>query len=238
MDPQQLHMYSYGRNNPVKYNDPNGEIFVIAIPAIASALTTALGEAIMWTGAATLAGAVFSAIDSQSSINPNNQTLSNPNSAEGQQENNDKKGVAVGAVAGGATQMTKADRMRENKAKGDAWEDVVVIQKNTRGTSTTQQLMIRTNGTNTPIKIDIADLTKNNLIKCLTECKSSDTAGFTKNQKIGFPDLEKNGGTVISTNKPVQKGTQIAPQKVNVVRPSSNSSSGSSSGSRSNRKGK
>jgi hypothetical protein len=56
----------------------------------------------------------------------------------------------------------------------------------------------------------------------LTDAKSSETAGLTKNQKPGYPAIEKNGGTVVGNNGARQgypAGTKIPPTKVNIVRP-------------------
>lgn len=56
----------------------------------------------------------------------------------------------------------------------------------------------------------------------LTDAKSSQTAGMTKNQKPGYPAFEKYGGTVIGNNGAAQgypAGTQIPPTKVDIIRP-------------------
>jgi hypothetical protein len=52
------------------------------------------------------------------------------------------------------------------------------------------------------------------------EFKSSATAPLTKNQKKGFPELEKEGAYVIGKGKGVyQNGYEIPPTKVDIVRP-------------------
>jgi len=52
------------------------------------------------------------------------------------------------------------------------------------------------------------------------ECKSSPVAPFTPNQKVGFPELEQGGATIIGKGRPgFEKGTRIPPTKVNIVRP-------------------
>jgi hypothetical protein len=55
----------------------------------------------------------------------------------------------------------------------------------------------------------------------LTDFKSSDTAGFTPNQQVGYPLLENNGGQVVGYNggDAYPPGTQIPPTSVNIIRP-------------------
>jgi hypothetical protein len=54
----------------------------------------------------------------------------------------------------------------------------------------------------------------------LTEAKSSPTAPLTRNQRAGFPEIAKAGGTVVGQGKPgVPGGTQIPPTNVDIVRP-------------------
>lgn len=58
-------------------------------------------------------------------------------------------------------------------------------------------------------------------IQCI-ECKSSATAPLTRNQKSAFPEIEQSGGTVVGKGKPgFPGGTQIPPNKVEIVRPTS-----------------
>ena len=60
-------------------------------------------------------------------------------------------------------------------------------------------------------------------MKCsdLPECKSSDTAPLTPNQKIAFPEIEQSGGVVVGKGKAgIPGGTVIPPgTKVKVRRP-------------------
>ncbi|MEO1614981.1 MAG: DUF4157 domain-containing protein [Planctomycetota bacterium] len=54
----------------------------------------------------------------------------------------------------------------------------------------------------------------------LTEAKGSATAGFTPNQRTGYPEIQRSGGTVTGTGTPeFPAGTVIPPTKVRVVRP-------------------
>ncbi|WP_279083804.1 hypothetical protein [Gilliamella apis] len=52
------------------------------------------------------------------------------------------------------------------------------------------------------------------------ECKSSQTAPLTKNQKVGFPELEKSGGVIVGEGKPwFEGGRIIPPTKVEIIKP-------------------
>lgn len=55
----------------------------------------------------------------------------------------------------------------------------------------------------------------------INEFKSSSTAPLTKNQKVGFPQLELGGGTVVGKGKGVfTEGYEIpAGTKVEIIRP-------------------
>ncbi|MCL9807417.1 hypothetical protein NAT51_17955 [Flavobacterium amniphilum] len=66
------------------------------------------------------------------------------------------------------------------------------------------------------------NVSTNNGKIALTEGKSSATARLTKNQKSGFPALEKKGGTVVGNKGTAQgypAGTKIPPTKVDIKRP-------------------
>ena len=52
------------------------------------------------------------------------------------------------------------------------------------------------------------------------ECESSQTALLTKNQKVGFPELEKSGGVIVGEGKLGFEGrTIIPPSKVERIKP-------------------
>ena len=51
------------------------------------------------------------------------------------------------------------------------------------------------------------------------ECESSQTAPLTKNQKVGFTELEKSGGVIVGEGKSgFEGGTIIPPSKVEIIR--------------------
>ena len=81
-------------------------------------------------------------------------------------------------------------------------------------------LAIQPNGGNGKVRMDHVS-TVNGEIK-LRDSKSSATAGFTTNQKSGYPLLEQNGGVVKGNNGAAQgypDGTVIKPTKVDILRP-------------------
>ncbi len=71
----------------------------------------------------------------------------------------------------------------------------------------------------TRTRLDLMGRDANRKVVC-TECKASESAPLTKNQKIAFPEIEELGGVVVGKGKPGFPGwTKIPPTKVNVIRP-------------------
>ena len=56
------------------------------------------------------------------------------------------------------------------------------------------------------------------------ECKASDTAPLTKNQKKAFPEISESGATIVGKGKDsFSGGTKIPPTNVIISRPDSTS---------------
>jgi hypothetical protein len=73
-----------------------------------------------------------------------------------------------------------------------------------------RELVGATNRFLTEIHLDIA---------CV-ECKASETAPLTRNQKRAFPEIEQSGGRIMGKGKPgFPGGTQIPPTRVEILRP-------------------
>jgi len=71
----------------------------------------------------------------------------------------------------------------------------------------------------TRTRIDMMGRDADGNISCV-ECKSSETAPLTRNQKLGFPEIEKTGATVVGKGKPgFTGGTRIPPTRVDILRP-------------------
>lgn len=108
--------------------------------------------------------------------------------------------------------------VQANKAAGDAFEAKIKIQLEKTDPEVVQQVTIKTqSGTRT--RVDFLSRDSAGAIKC-TECKASDTARLTKNQKKAFPEIEQSGGVVVGKGKPgFPGGTEIPPMNVDIVRP-------------------
>jgi hypothetical protein len=83
-----------------------------------------------------------------------------------------------------------------------------------------EQITIKTSD-GTKIRVDAIgeDPVTGNVV--INEFKSSQTAPLTSNQKIGFPELETGGGTVVGNGKGTFTGGYNIPAgtKVEIVRP-------------------
>jgi RHS repeat-associated protein len=117
-----------------------------------------------------------------------------------------------------ANPATFPPTVQSNKAAGDAFEGKVANDLKSQGSNVVQQITVKTDsGVRT--RIDIVTKDANGNLQCV-ECKASDTAPLTKNQKAAFPEIQRSGATVVGQGKPgVPGGTRIPPQTVRVVRP-------------------
>ncbi|MBI2390510.1 MAG: VCBS repeat-containing protein [Deltaproteobacteria bacterium] len=114
---------------------------------------------------------------------------------------------------------SKGDIVKENKAKGDAHEDAIEPKLKETQDNVQKQVTIKTKS-GTKVRVDFLGKDKETGEIKATEGKGSDTAGFTKNQKKGYPEIETDGGVVVGKGKPgYPPGTKIPSQKVDVVRP-------------------
>lgn len=80
-----------------------------------------------------------------------------------------------------------ASQLAKNKAAGEAFEARVLEQLKATQTDIVQQVTLKTNS-GTKTRIDIMGRGEDGSIIC-TECKASDTAPLTSNQKIAFPEI-------------------------------------------------
>ncbi|MEX0425884.1 hypothetical protein KDV38_19455 [Providencia rettgeri] len=105
-----------------------------------------------------------------------------------------------------------------NSEKGKAFEQKHYEKYQQENVTSQREITIKTeNGTK--VRVDMIGKDKNGVINCV-ECKSSQTAPLTDNQKTGYPDLEKNGGIIVGEGKPgFEGGTKLPPTKVEIVRP-------------------
>ncbi|MDO5617019.1 MAG: RHS repeat-associated core domain-containing protein, partial [Cruoricaptor ignavus] len=138
---------------------------------------------------------------------------------------------AGAAVRAGVKAVNKADnavdavkttsKVVENAKQGKQFEGVVTENlKQTGHKNVAEQVTVKPNGGGKNVRLDNVS-TKDGQIK-LTNAKSSATAPHTKNQKTGYPAIEKSGGTVVGNKGRdfgYPAGTKIPPTKVDIVRP-------------------
>lgn len=113
------------------------------------------------------------------------------------------------------------NKIRENKKRGDEFEKQEFERFSSENPNAETQITIKTNdGVRTRVDAIGRDSDGNILIE---EYKSSDTARLTKNQKDGFPQIEKSGGVIVGNGKGEFTGGVIIPPgtKIKIVRPNS-----------------
>jgi hypothetical protein len=113
-----------------------------------------------------------------------------------------------------------------NKKKGDEFEKKVTEKlKNDGHKDVAEQITIKPNadpGGKSPKKVKLDNVSKKDGEVKLTDAKSSATAPNTPNQKVGYPLIERNGGTVVGKGaaaKGYPEGTKIPPTTVDIIRP-------------------
>ena len=134
--------------------------------------------------------------------------------------------MAVIAIPGKAADETidaikaisKKERLKLNKIKGDAFEKETLKELEKTQSGIVSQVTVKTqSGTRT--RIDLLGFDDNGVIKC-TECKASANAPLTRNQKKAFPEMESSGGVVVGKGKDgFEGGTIIPPTKIDIIRP-------------------
>lgn len=109
-------------------------------------------------------------------------------------------------------------QLEKNKIAGAAFEEEAYSGFSEEMEESGQQVTIKTeSGTRT--RLDMIGRDANGDIACV-ECKASDTAPLTRNQKRAFPEIEQSGGRIMGKGKPgFPGGTQIPPTRVEILRP-------------------
>ncbi|MFA0813342.1 RHS repeat domain-containing protein, partial [Microbulbifer epialgicus] len=120
---------------------------------------------------------------------------------------------------GSQAQRSKQEVLRENASKGADYERKAFAEDKQNMPNAEQQITVKTNGEGVRLRLDcVGNCAKTGETK-VKEYKSSETAPLTKNQKSGFPDMQKNGATVVGKGKGDFKGgTKIPPTKAEVQR--------------------
>ncbi|WP_180698746.1 S-type pyocin domain-containing protein [Pseudomonas crudilactis] len=109
-------------------------------------------------------------------------------------------------------------QLEKNKAAGAAFEEEAYSGFSEEMEESGQQVTIKTeSGTRT--RLDMIGRDANGDIACV-ECKASETAPLTRNQKRAFPEIEQSGGRIMGKGNPgFPGGTQIPPIRVEILRP-------------------
>ncbi|MBP5948820.1 S-type pyocin domain-containing protein [Pseudomonas sp. P42] len=109
-------------------------------------------------------------------------------------------------------------QLEKNKEAGKAFEDFKYDELRETQPELGREVTVKTkSGTKT--RFDMLGRDADGKLSCF-ECKSSDTAPLTRNQKIAFPEIEESGATVVGKGKPgFPGGTEIPPTKVEIFRP-------------------
>jgi hypothetical protein len=126
--------------------------------------------------------------------------------------------VADAAKAGDkVADAARAEQLATNKQVGAAFEEAVLVQKQTEQTGVVTQLTVKTD-TGVKTRIDVAGRDASGNVR-LTEAKASQTAPLTPNQKKAHPEIEKSGATVAGKGKPgFPGGSRIRPTRVELCR--------------------
>jgi len=126
------------------------------------------------------------------------------------------------AKTGGNIVETEVPQVTKNAAQGKAWETQVTKDLASEGhDKIAEQVTVKPNDVKTGnVRLDNVSMKDGKI--ALTDAKSSATAPLTKNQKPGYPAIEKSGGVVVGDKGASQgypAGTVIPPTKVDIRRP-------------------
>ncbi|WP_454867065.1 S-type pyocin domain-containing protein [Pseudomonas lini] len=109
-------------------------------------------------------------------------------------------------------------QLENNKKQGKAFEDDSYGEYSKTKPEAAREVTVKTDS-GVKTRIDMMGRDTDGEISCV-ECKSSDTAPLTKNQKTAFPEIEKTGATIVGKGKPgFPGGTKIPPTRVEILRP-------------------
>ncbi|OXA90198.1 RHS repeat-associated core domain-containing protein [Flavobacterium hydatis] len=208
-NPDNLNPYGYGYDNPVSFADPDGRCPICPFIPLAMLLFA-----------------------SEPAMAP---TKDHAGDSRKMSEAKEAKGAMILStipIARGASALNKLSNatkgkstIKENAEKGKKWEKEVTKQLKEEGhDNVSEQITVSPNdgkgGTTPNVRVD--NMSKKDGKIRLTDAKSSKTAGNTKNQKVGYPALEKHGGTVVGNKGAAHgypAGTKIPPTKVDIIRP-------------------
>jgi hypothetical protein len=109
-------------------------------------------------------------------------------------------------------------QLDNNKKQGKAFEEKSYGEYSKTKPEAAREVTVKTDS-GVKTRIDMMGRDTDGEISCV-ECKSSDTAPLTKNQKAAFPEIEKSGATIVGKGKPgFPGGSRIPPTRVEILRP-------------------
>jgi hypothetical protein len=116
--------------------------------------------------------------------------------------------------------LVLSTQLENNKKQGKAFEDTSYDRYSETRPKAVREVTVKTDS-GVKTRIDMMGRDTDGEISCV-ECKSSETAPLTKNQKAAFPEIEKTGATVVGKGKPgFPGGTKIPPTRIEILRPDS-----------------
>lgn len=222
--------YNYSYNNPILYNDPEGDcpqciwgaiigaavdygtqvaVNLVQGKDLGDALTDVDGGSILLSaGVGALTGGLSALKGASGAVKVADAVADVA-----------KAGDKVADVAKTVDKVADVASVTKNAQTGAQFEKTVVTNLEKSGhKNISQQVTVKAeNGVKT--RVDVVSKDAGGKVK-LTEAKSSQSAPLTKNQKSAFPSIEQKGGTVVGKGKPgFEGGTKIPPTKVEIVRP-------------------
>jgi RHS repeat-associated protein len=199
--------YQYAYNSPIQYNDPYGDCPWCIGAIIGAAVDYGLQVAGNLAEGKDLG-------DALTDVDGKSIALSAAAGATG-------VGLLskIGKVVKTTKTVSKATRLSKNVKQGAKFEKKVEKVISKTDTDVAKQITVKTkSGTKT--RLDFVSKSKKTGKTKLTEAKSSQKAKLTKNQKKAFPEIAKDGGTVVGKGKgKFPGGTKIPPTKVDIIRP-------------------
>ena len=198
LNPQKWNRYAYGRNNPLRYLDPDGRDDRGVMERDFSAARARLGAPAEW-----------------SQLTPQQQQVERLFQGWVFEPLVALAAMGLGEIAPGMAPPVRG--VRANNSAGNAWSEAVGADLKATHEVAVPEITVRTqSGARTRLDWVTKD---SGAIGCV-ECKASATARLTPGQAAAHPEIAQTGATVVGKGKPgIPGGTVIPPTQVQVVRP-------------------
>ena len=197
-NPQKWNRYAYGRNNPLRYVDPDGRDDRGVMERDFAQARARLGPSSEW-----------------SQLTPEQQRVEGIFQGWVFEPLLLLSGMALGEVALGMTPPARG--VQANNAAGNEWSRAVGAELKATHEVAVPEITVRTQS---GAKTRLDWVTKDSGTIGCVECKASATARLTPGQTAAHPEIAQTGATVVGKGKPgVPGGTVIPPTQVQVRRP-------------------